>query len=79
MKGTVVVLSMIFFYLILTYFTSVLPLTAPSMLLPKVIVCDKIFIFLSEVFFVFFFEVSPVLPISFSRNDIPGKYKYSNI
>lgn len=27
----------------------------------------------------FFFKVSPVLPISFSRNEIPGKYKYSNI
>lgn len=49
----------------------------PSMLLPKVIVCDKIFTFIYKV--CFFFLVSPVLPFSFSRNEIPGKYKYSNI
>ena len=56
--------------------TSVYVLDCPPMLLPKVIVCDVCTSFLT---FVCFFKVSPVLPISFSRNEIPGKYKYSNI
>lgn len=80
MKGTVMVLSLMimqFFFPNFDLFHQCFSLTAPSMLLPKVIVCDKIFTFFSKV--CFFFKVSPVLPISFSRNEIPGKYEYSNI